>query len=240
MKKSIKNILKKSILGEYFLNQIQEIKKYIPKFSYSQAGEDLVLNSLLLEKENGFYVDIGAYHPVFLSNTYLFYKKGWTGIQIEPNKKRSKLFRKKRKNSLTLEFGIGPDNREIDFYVFQEDTLCTFSKEAADLHCKLGHTLLYIEKVKVVPLREVFEQHVKDKHIDFMSVDVEGYDLEVLKTNDWDLFRPTFIVLETVEYSRDSLGEKLNNIYDPYMQSIGYEKIVDTRINTIYRNTKNF
>lgn len=238
MKNKLKNIIKKNALGKVFINKIQEIKKYIPKLSYSQAGEDLVLNSLLLEKEKGFYVDIGAYHPVFLSNTHLFYKKGWTGIQVEPNRERAKLFKEKRKKTLTLELGVGPDNTEIDFYVFKEDTLCTFSKESADLHCKLGHTLLRTEKVKVVPLKEIFDEYVKNKQIDFMSVDVEGYDLEVLKTNDWDMFRPTFIILETVEYSRDFSGEKLNNIYDPYMKSIGYEKVVDTRINTIYRDSK--
>lgn len=239
MKQTFKKIFNNKI-GKKILNLRQEIKKSLAfKKSYSQTGEDLILDFFLEGKKKGFYVDIGAYHPTYLSNTKLFYKKGWKGIQIEPNKKRAKLFTKERPDTVTLDFGVGIQESELDFYIFDADTLSTFSKESADEYCQLGHNLISVEKVLIKPLSMIFKEYVKNIQIDILSLDVEGYDLEVLKTNDWDKFRPSFIVLETIEYSKDIFdGKKLNQIYDPFLENIGYKKVADTHINTIYKDFK--
>ncbi len=88
--------------------------------------------------------------------------------------------------------------------------------------------------VEILPLSSLLEKHVQGKEIDFFSVDTEGFDLEVLKSNDWKRFRPKLVVLETVEYSRHAFGRKLNDTHDTYMESFGYRKVADTYINTIY------
>lgn len=233
MKESFKTIIKKTYIGTVLINFYKNYLISTPQRSYSQAGEDLILDFFLKKQKRGFYVDIGAYHPKYLSNTYKFYKRGWTGIQIEPNKDRAKLFEKSRPNTTTLSVGIMPTEGDRDFYIFDADTLCTFSKESAESNQLLGHKLLEIRRVQTLPLVKVFSDYISQK-IDILSIDVEGYDLEVLKTNDWENFRPHFIITETLEYSLDMSGKKMNIHYDTYMESIGYEKIADTYLNTIY------
>jgi FkbM family methyltransferase len=204
----------------------------------SQCGEDLIIESFLPFKKDGFYVDIGAHHPVKYSNTFLFHNKGWRGINIEPNPSKKWLFNFLRNKDTNLNIGIGPEKSEMDFYVFDESTLSTFDKNSSEEYKKIGHVVTEIIKVPVLPLKEVLEKYAGSREIDLMSVDTEGYDMQVLNSNDWKKFRPGFIILETIEYSKDGKGKKMNDIYDKYMEEIGYAKIADTNINTIYKKLR--
>jgi FkbM family methyltransferase len=230
----MKERFKKTTLGKWLLAIKHAFPIAHPVYSYSQLGEDILLDHFVQYKKDGFYVDIGAYDPVSISNTYKFYKRGWKGIQIEPNAKRSPLFKRYRPGTITLTIGIGLEEGIQTFYHFQEESLSTFSKESADLNQSLGNTLLDTQQVQVLPLSAVFAQYLHGRKIDILSVDTEGYDMEVLKTNDWRQFRPAFVVVETAEYGNELLGKKLNDRYDPYMESLGYQKVADTYLNTIY------
>ncbi|MEJ0001579.1 MAG: FkbM family methyltransferase [bacterium] len=233
----LKNHIKK-ILGPGAIQFLKHNLAFLhSQISYSQSGEDLLLDSFLSHKRKGFYVDVGAYDPVYLSNTYKFYKRGWRGIQIEPNPKRIAWFKKRRPGTINLNVGIG-EKSTSKFFIFDADALSTFSAEEAAKAKSFGHEVLDTITVDILPLKEVFDAYAKDTVIDFMSVDTEGYDLEVLKTNDWTQYRPQFIVLETVEYDRNKYGKKENAVYDKFMSEINYEKVADTYINTIYRDTK--
>lgn len=215
----------------YFLKN----KVVFSKKSYSQAGEDLILDFLLNEKRNGFYVDVGAHHPFKLSNTYFFYKKrGWRGINIEPSENNFKLFKLARKNDTNLNIGIGNTEDKRQFFVFKESTLSTFSSENAEKYQKMGHVLVDKIPLTILPLSHVLEKYCGSKEIDFITVDTEGYDLEVLKSNNWKRFRPRFIIVETVEYKKGDFGEKIENKFSEFMKEIKYKKIADTYINTIY------
>jgi hypothetical protein len=92
-------------------------------------------------------------------------------------------------------------------------------------------------RIPIIPLKKILEKHAGQKEIDILSVDTEGYDLEVLESNDWQKFRPRFLIIETLEYKNDGTGKKLNDIFDTYTEKIGYKKIADTYINTIYEKT---
>lgn len=216
----------------YFREKINSFIKY--QKTYSQTGEDLILNVLLKNKKGGFYIDIGANDPKKFNNTFLFYKNGWSGINIEPNVEKINLFKKNRKRDLNLNFGVGTANSNLNFYIFQEDTLSTFSKEVADDYVGMGHKILEIKKVDVLPLKIIFDKYLNDRNIDFLSVDTEGNDLDVLRSNDWNKYRPNFLIVETLEYKKDDSGKKLNNSFDSYLDELGYEKIAETYINTIY------
>jgi len=218
------------------LNKIL-LKIFGVKLVCSQYGEDLIIESLLPQKKDGFYIDIGANHPIKYSNTFLFYRKGWKGINVEPNPSRIWLFNIFRKRDLNLNIGIGKNKSEINFYIFKESTLSTFDKIASEEYKSMGHPIKKVIKIPITPLSEIIEKHANQKEIDILSIDTEGYDMEVLESNDWNKFRPRFLIIETLEYKKDGAGKKLNNIFDPYTEKIGYRKIADTYINTIYEKT---
>lgn len=203
----------------------------------SQCGEDLILETLLSHTKKGFYVDVGANHPIKFNNTLLFYNKGWSGINIEPSSSRMWLFKIFRRRDINLNIGIGKENSEVDFYVFKESTLSTFDKGASEEYQKMGHPLKKVVKIKILPLKDILEKYVPQKQIDILSIDTEGFDMEVLQSNDWEKFRPRFLIIETLEYRNDGTGKKLNEQFDPYMEKIGYVKVGETYINTIYERT---
>jgi FkbM family methyltransferase len=200
----------------------------------SQCGEDLIIESLLPFKKSGFYVDIGANHPTKFNNTRLFYNKGWRGINIEPNPQRLWLFNIFRRGDKNLNIGVGGEKSEMIFYVFKENTLSTFSQQASIKYTKMGHKVKEQLAIRLEPLKDILSQYAKNQEIDIMSVDTEGFDMEVLESNDWNTFRPRFLILETLEYRKNGLGKKLNSVFDPYMEKVGYKKVADTYINTIY------
>lgn len=234
MKEYLKQKIKKSFLRNIAIRIKYKYPLIKPQLSYSQIGEDIIIDFFLKNKREGFYIDIGSYHPINLSNTYKFYKRGWSGINIEPNYNKFHLFKNQRTKDINLNIGIGPREERSPFFIFDADTLCTFSKQSAENYKRLGHKILEIKEVDLIPLKEVIAKYARNKNIDFLSVDTEGYDLEVLRTNDWNSYRPNIIIIETVEYSQEILGKKLNDHYDKFMNDIGYKKIADTYINSIY------
>lgn len=204
------------------------------RLTSSQTGEDLILDILMPKKKNGFYVDIGANSPVRFNNTFLFHSKGWKGINIEPNPSRLWWFKIFRRKDINLNTGIGDKKSEMDFYVFEPNTLSTFDKHSAEEYKKMGHRVKKIIKIPIVPLSEILDAYANGKNIDVLSLDTEGFDMQILESNNWNKYKPNFIILETLEYRTGTSGKKLNNIYDPYMKKLGYHIVADTYINTIY------
>lgn len=206
--------------------------------SYSQCGEDLVLYNLI-GKSSGFYVDIGANDPRYFNNTYFFYKKGWRGINVEPNISKLRLFNCLRSRDINLNLGIGNKSGLAKFYKFEIDQLSTFSEDVSEEYLKMGHKLKSVHEVRLEPLRVILEKHLPSNQlIDIMSIDTEGYDFEVLKSNDWEKYRPGYIILESIEYTPDNSGKKLNDDLDAFMSGVGYKNIVDTHVNTIYKKER--
>lgn len=201
--------------------------------SYSQKGEDLIIDRLLGHKKNGFYVDVGAYDPHRFSNTKRFYKKGWRGINIEPNFSGYQKFLKHRKTDINLNIGIGQINSKLKFYKFNPNTLSTFSKEEADNYVEQGYKLKDTIDVCVRKLADVLNQYCKNKEIDFISIDTEGSDAIVLKSNDWSRFKPKLICIESVVHSIDGKGKKKNNIA-LFLKGLGYKKTYDNDLNSFY------
>ena len=165
--------------------------------SFSQDSEDDIVEKIFWGKQKGFFVDIGAHHPVDYSNTYKFYLKGWTGINIDPRPDIMLEFDKIRPNDVNLEIAIGDQKGEKDFYMFDQAGVNTFIKEIA-----FGRNLLngfkYIEtrKVRTDTLINVFDKFVGAQKIDFLNIDVEGYEMNILEQNDWNKYRPNVIVCE--------------------------------------------
>ena len=175
---------------------------------YSQEGEDLILDRLLEHRAEGFYVDVGAHHPVRFSNTYLFYRRGWRGINIDAMPGSMRKFERVRPHDINIECGVADSAGTLTYYCFDEPALNTFDATEAQLKNKPPYRLLDTLEVSVERLDSLLERHLPaGQQIDFLSVDVEGYDLKVVQSNDWTKFRPAYLLVECLESSLASVGD---------------------------------
>lgn len=180
------------------------VDRYAVK-SYSQEGEDMVLRRIFEGKRVGFYVDVGAHHPRRISNTYYFYKQGWTGINIEPNPDAIRVFMSDRPRDKNLQMGVAETNSVLRYYYFDEPALNTFDENV--VQSRLADTpfkVIKTDDVTVDRLDNILKKHLPaGAKIDFLSVDVEGLDLAVLRSNDWQLFRPKCVLAEALNMTLD-------------------------------------
>ena len=166
--------------------------------SYSQFQEDLLIDMLLNNQQTGFYVDIGANDPFYGSNTQRFYSRGWRGINIEPNLEAYKRINENRLNDINLNIAVSENTGDLTFYLIGNDSSrSTLDYPQAIRMAKMLNLEITSTSVKVIPLSEVLDTNLDNKHIDFMSVDAEGQDLAILKSNDWDKYRPTIVMVNS-------------------------------------------
>ncbi|WP_423147525.1 FkbM family methyltransferase [Rubrolithibacter danxiaensis] len=208
--------------------------KYIPLHyfksytSYSQEGEDMVLRSFYEGKKNykGFFIDVGAHHPFRFSNTMFFYKKGWRGINIEPTPTVIKQFKIFRGRDITLNIGISNNKEKLTFYCFNEPALNGFSKEISTLRDQSDrYKIIQTLEVQTLPLSEVLDKHLpEDQKIDFLTIDVEGLDLQVLKSNNWEKYTPEYILVE----DRVDLENLADSEIYRFLKSVNYRLVAKT------------
>jgi FkbM family methyltransferase len=179
------------------------------------------------------YVDIGAHHPTYLSNTYLFYLQGGQGVCIEPDPSLFKEFNIKRPRDISLNCGVGLSNGKTDFFVMSTGTLNTFSKAEAERYQSYGkQQIIRTIKIEVKTINEIIRNNF-DKSPNLVSLDVEGMDYEILQNFDFMKHRPEVFCLETLTYTEDKSERKLTEIID-LMHANDYLSYADTYINTIF------
>jgi FkbM family methyltransferase len=167
--------------------------------SYSQEGEDLVLARIFDGRSSGFYVDIGCFDPIRYSNTYLFYRHGWRGINVDATPGAKNKFQRIRPRDINIESFVSADSSPRRFYLFNEPALNTASESLAAQRAKANPVYRVDGTITVRPrsLKAILDEHLpKGQSIDFFNVDVEGSDLDVLISNDWDRYRPEIVVVE--------------------------------------------
>jgi len=232
----------RKIINRFFIPEVQ--------FTYSQFGEDLIIaylfNNLGIKQPT--YLDIGANEARFISNTYYFYEHGSSGVLIEPNVSLVKKLKQIRPRDTVINAGIGiHEIAEADFYVFPDyaNGLSTFSKSEAE-HWEtngmkgLGKIPVQeVIKMQLLPIDNILEKHFPATAPNFISIDVEGLDLEILKSMNFGRFRPEVICVETLMYNPEQEGYKTQATSD-FMLSVGYEIYADTRVNTIYARKDTF
>jgi FkbM family methyltransferase len=158
----------------------------------------MALRWLFENVTNGFYVDVGAHHPKKFSNTYYFYKRGWTGMNIDPTPGVVELFKKARPKDINLPYAVANSARDLKLYVFDDRAVNTLSPDYARVQReRWGRRLTSEIAVRTHTLAEILDAHKPDdRPIQFLSVDAEGLDLEVLESNDWDKYIPNVILCE--------------------------------------------
>jgi FkbM family methyltransferase len=207
-----------------------------PFHSYSLDGEDMLLRSLLTEISTdqslykGFFIDIGAHHPFRFSNTAYFYEAGWQGINIEPTPAAIKLFHQHRDRDINLAIGIGAERDKRTLYCFADSALNTFDEQVAESY---SAPIIETAEVDIFPLAQILDEHLSaGPAIDFMNIDVAGLDLQLLESNNWDKYRPKFVLVEDV----DSVAGKVDaSEVHSFLNSKGYELVYKTPRTLIYR-----
>jgi FkbM family methyltransferase len=160
--------------------------------SFSQYGEDILLHPLNPGPQ-GFYIDVGAYHPWRGSNTYKLYLKGWCGLTIEPNPDAARAFQRARPRDTHLMLGVASQAGMMTYHRFKDAKFNSFELdeyrrtlprdgEAMELPC--------------LPLSEIIEAYAPARHIDLLSIDCEGSDELALTSLDWTRVRPTAVIVE--------------------------------------------
>ena len=198
--------------------------------TFAQEGEDRVLMRAF-GKKNGFYVDVGAHHPQRHSNTYLFYKKGWHGINIDAQPGTMKAFEKIRSRDTNLEMAIGEEEGVQSFFIFKDGAFNTFDEAIARQRQQEGVELDRVVELPVRRLESVLREYLEPgEQIDFLSVDVEGLDLPVVRSNDWQAFRPEFVLAESLNSDLDGL---MDSPLTRFMDEQGYGLYAKT-VNTVF------
>jgi hypothetical protein len=196
---------------------------------YSQHGEDLWLWNYFGRRNSGFYVDIGASSPIRLSNTYLFYKAGWRGITVDPIKSLCSSHRRIRRRDINLNSGVGLAEEMGTFYELIPSVLSTFDKDWATKQIAAGALLRVEYEIPIVPLSHLLGDCLvgaQDSTIDFLSVDVEGLDDVVLRSNDWSRFRPRVVMYECNDPTNDHAA--------PFLTSVGYAPLQNLGCNRLF------
>jgi FkbM family methyltransferase len=205
------------------------------RISFSQCGEDLLVDHIFRLRGFEFpsYLDIGANDPFSLSNTALFYGKGCRGINIEANPQLISRINRYRKNDINLNIGIGRDEGELDFYILSDSTLSSFSKdETTRLTIPGKIKIVAVKKIKLTTLEKVIDTYCNGKFPDFLSIDVEGMDLEILHSIPFEKYWPKVICAEAAEYSPTGTGARKHELIN-FIISKGYYEYANTNLNTI-------
>ena len=171
---------------------------FLKKKSYSMDQEDLVVEKYFKNKNTGFYVDVGCYHPLKLNNTMLLYQKGWRGINIDISDFSIKLFKFLRPDDFNLNVAVSNNESEIDMFFQKKISQLSTIKENQAKIAFQGNILN--KKILSRRLTSILdESKYKDQKIDFLNVDVEGADFEVLQSLDLNKYCPELICIEVLE-----------------------------------------
>ena len=163
--------------------------------SYAQNLEDVMLWRALKHVKAGFYVDVGAAWPSQDSVTKAFYDRGWTGINIEPNPSFAIQLKNERPRDINLCIGVGASHGHMNLNIISGTGLSTLDSTVMQAHESTGWSS---EKklIKVSTLENILASNLQySQHIHFLKIDVEGFEYEVIKSNDWNKYRPWILVI---------------------------------------------
>jgi FkbM family methyltransferase len=216
------------------LRSLEGLPYHCSKTSYSQCGEDLIVEYAFRLRgiDRPSYIDIGANHPFFLSNTASFYEKGCRGINIDPNPQAIQLFNEHRPEDVNLNVAIGSNAGESDFFIMEDRTLSTLSIIERDHLVANGQRQAGIMKVQLMTLPDIIQKYCRCRFPDFMSIDVEGMEMSILKSIDFEKSYPKVICVEIAEYSPSGSGNRRTDILE-LLTSKDYSEYAHTNLNAI-------
>ena len=231
----------KRFLGK--LSRARDTINLKAKTSYSQVGEDLIVDYLFtsLNCKEIKYLEIGTNQPVLCNNTYLFYKRGCRGVCIEPDVEMVGFIKAKRPGDTVLNVGIGlSDQPQAPFYLFPGllNGWSTFSEAEAKIRQTESGIAFRRLLVPLKTINSIIEEYF-DSCPNFISLDVEGLDLDILRSLDFTRYRPDVICVETISFSIHNKETKQDDT-SVFMHSKGYMTYADTHVNTVFCRSELF
>ena len=174
---------------------------------FSFSGVDIIVENIFKNKPKGFYIDVGCQNPIKNNNTYLLYKKGWTGINIDLDKDNIDLFNASRPKDLNINIAISNDVKEVDlFFYHKKSPINTIDKKTSEFQ---KASVSMVKKIKTDTLNNVISNsNFKENNFDLLSVDVEGHELQVLEGLNFDQHSPSIIIIEFLDLSVKKLEVK--------------------------------
>ena len=192
-----------------YLNLYRRKYKY-KKISYSFNAVDLIIDYIFKNKNNGFYLDVGSQHPISNNNTYLLFKRGWSGINIDLDKKNIDLFNTARPNDINLNLAISSDVAEKKLYFYHHKSpINTLDKVVSDFQTA---TVKEIKRIKTTTLNIALQNLKFNNKIDYMNLDVEGHEMDIFKAFDLSLYKPSIISVEFLDLDMKYLEFKNNDL----------------------------
>jgi FkbM family methyltransferase len=190
------------------------------RLSYSQVGEDRLLMVLLGEPSTGFYVEVGSNDPVNFSNTFAFYRMGWRGITIDANEALVAKHKRLRKRDIPVYAAVSDVEEEVVFTEYAMHELSTISPEMRETQSGNSAQIVSEKKLRTVTLTTILDQYLSPSvTIDFLSIDVEGHDFNVLRSLDFSRYRPKMIVIEMHNFQMKSYS---TDVIYKYLTERGY------------------
>jgi len=198
----------------------------------------MILRRIFERQSTGFYVDVGAYHPKRFSNTYFFYKKGWSGINIDAMPNSMKIFNEIRPRDINVEKPISLKKEILTYYAFNEPALNGFSKKISEARDDLNnYKIEFTKDIETSTLDNILNEKLpRNQTIDFLSVDVEGLDFDVIQSMNIQKYKPRVILVEIRESTLASIDQ--DDIYK-YLNVAGYE-LYAKAVNTVIFIVKDF
>ncbi|WP_374653209.1 FkbM family methyltransferase [Dongia sp.] len=205
-----------------------------PIESYSSFGEDRLILKFLAKQPAGFYVDVGAHAPIDYSNTYALYRRGWRGLAIDPDPEAIAAFGKERPEDITLQVAVGSKPGKVTLHLFNDRSMNTVDdtlfEKTLDNPRKRHQGDIVVERRT---LANILARHVPPgRQVDFLNVDCEGADLDVLRSNDWARFHPRLVAVEDLELDLERVTE--SRIFR-FLRPLGYRLVSHLHYTSLYR-----
>ena len=220
---------KLTVIKILFLDIISKILDPYLIYSYSQTGEDRIIHSIIeiygkwekIDFSSNYYVEVGCNEPIKYSNTYSLYKNGWRGLCIDGNETLIRQFEKVRPHDICVCAVVSNSSDEITFTEFTDSGVSSVNPQHIEEWTKYS-TIASQRRVNPTSLQTILDSHQVPKNFALLSVDVEGHDLEVLLSLDFNIYRPALIVVEMTGFNLSNISE--SGIFK-YLSEYGYRLI---------------
>tara|TARA_B100000787_G_C16138141_1_gene270656 strand:- start:210 stop:902 length:693 start_codon:yes stop_codon:yes gene_type:complete len=207
--------------------------------SFSHQGQDMILNELFREISIGSYLEIGAYQPTYINNTYAMYLNGWRGVCIDGNNSFAEDWKSLRPEDIFVNCFVSDIKKDIELYSFSglvgetpKETMNSIHKETAENYAKkFKPEEVKKEKITTVPINDLLEEYWKNRELHLLCIDVEGSESDILKGIDFNIYMPGVIMVEIKNFN---FSCSLDDSLVQFLYGLGYKLVAKTMLDAFF------